>query len=194
MRLKLGALVAGLLIASSVAVIAFAGPGDTTGDPSAVTDETGDDAGVVALSHDGEAHGTEPIAQTIADAFGFNQQDVLDLHDQEIGFGALFQLYALVAAMNDGTTVEDLLLLIDGGTGLGELRAALTPEQMEALEGGAKNLGSLISSSHMPEGAGPAAAEAASESLGSAREKFLTHESSGHGPPASVPAGGPHAQ
>ncbi len=81
--------------------------------------------------------------------------------------------------------------------GFGELRKDLTPEQLADLESGLKNLGQIVSASHGPEDAGPpegagpdAADDAASAGLGKARGKFAAHESSGHGPPDSVPAHG----
>jgi hypothetical protein len=147
----------------------------------------------------GEAKGAQHIAQVIADEFGASQEDVLALHEQGIGFGALFKLYALAAVMED-TTVQDLLVTDGDGEyefGFGELRKSLTPEQLADLESGPKNLGQIVSASHGPEDAGPpegagsdVADDAASAGLEKARDKFAAHESNGHGPPDSVPAHG----
>lgn len=163
--------------------------GDLEGDP--------DDVGTLQ-DDDGDEQGVEAIAQVIADAFSTNEQEVLAFHEQDIGFGALFKLYALASAM--GMNVDDLLETLttdgDGGYmfGFGELRNALTEEQLDALQSGPKNLGQLVSASHRPEGAGPGAAEeAAAEGLARAQEHFSAHESNGHGPPDNVPRGGPHA-
>ncbi len=151
----------------------------------------------------GEAKGAQHIAQVIAEEFGASQGDVLALHEQGIGFGALFKLYALAAAMADVTSVDELLDMIDTNGdgeyefGFGELRKDLTPEQLADLESGPKNLGQIVSASHGPEDAGPpegagsdVADDAASAGLEKAGDKFAAHESEGHGPPESVPAHG----
>lgn len=171
------------------------------GDDVDAQDDDGDD---LEGDDDGDGHigeGAQHIAQLIGEEFGASDDDVLALHEQGIGFGAIFKLHALAAAM--GTSVDDLLATIptdgEGGYefGFGELRKALTEEQQEVLESGPKNLGQLVSASHRPEdagaaeGAGPEAAdEAASAGLEKAREKFAAHESSGHGPPDHAPAHG----
>lgn len=180
---------------------------DDDGHDVDVQDDDGDE---VDGDDDGDTgEGVQRIAEVIAEEFGDSEEDgeedvaedVLALHEQGIGFGAIFKLYALAAAM--GTSVDDLLATIatdgDGGYefGFGELRKALTEEQQEVLESGPKNLGQLISASHRAEDAGAAetagsdaADEAASAGLEKAREKFAAHESNGHGPPESVPAHG----
>jgi len=156
-------------------------------------DVDGDDVDGDEDGDDGE--GEQHIAEVIADEFGVSQEDVLALHEQGIGFGEIFKLCALAAAMD--TSVDDLLATIptDGDGeyefGFGELRKALTEDELAALESGPKNLGQLVSASHRPEGAGPDAGdEAASAGLEKAREKFAAHASNGHGPPESVPAHG----
>jgi hypothetical protein len=177
---------------------------DDDGDEVDAQDDDGDDVegDEVDGDDDGDTgEGEQRIAEVIAEEFGVAEEDVLALHEQGIGFGAIFKLYALAGAM--GTSVDDLLSTIptdgDGGYefGFGELRKALTEEQQEVLESGPKNLGQLVSASHHPEdggaagGAGSDAAdEAASGGLEKAREKFEAHESNGHGPPESVPAHG----
>ncbi len=178
MKLKLGATAIGLLIASSAAVLVIAGPADTTADPP---QDLG--ASVVALSHDGEAHGTEQKAQVIAEGFSADPQDVRDLREQDIGFGVIFKLYALAEVM-DGTTVEDLLALFEGGTGLGELRNALTEEQLDALELGPKNLGQLVSGKYIPTDSESMGADVSPKST--EKTKRLASKSKGYG--------GPHAQ
>jgi hypothetical protein len=177
---------------------------DDDGDDVDAQDGDGDDVegDEVDGDDDGDTgEGEQRIAEVIAEEFGVAEEDVLALHEQGIGFGAIFKLYALAAAM--GTSVDDLLSTIptdgDGGYefGFGELRKALTEEQQEVLESGPKNLGQLVSASHRAEDAGAAEAagsdaadEAASAGLEKAREKFAAHESNGHGPPESVPAHG----
>ena len=130
----------------------------------------------------------------MADEFGASQEDVLALREQGIGFGALFKLHALAAAME--MSVDDLLATIptdgDGGYefGFGKLRKALTEEQQAALESGPKNLGQIVSASHRPEHAGSDSDGPTAAGLEKAREKFAAHPSNGHGPPESVPAHG----
>ena len=178
MKLKLGVMVIGLLLASSAAVIVTAGPGDTAADPPP---DLG--ASVVALSHDGEPHGTDKKAQVIAEGFGVDPQDIGDLHEPGIGFGVIFKLYALAEVM-DGMTLEVLLASFEGGTGLGELRNALTEEQLDALELGPKNLGQLVSGKYIPTDSESTGADVSPNST--EKTKRLASKSKGHG--------GPHAE
>lgn len=133
-----------------------AGADDVDGDDVQVQDADGDDGG----------SGAEHIAQVIADAFNadagvealsVSQEDVLTLHEQGIGFGALFKLYALAAAMGDDTSVDDLLAAIATDAegkyefAFGKLRNDLDEDQTAALEAvlesGPKNLGKAVSDS-----------------------------------------------
>ena len=133
--------------------------------------------------------GAEQVAQAIADEFGASQEEVLALHEQGIGFGALFKLYALARAT--GTTVDDLLASIGSdGYAFGKRFKELTDEQQAVLESGPKNLGQLVSASHHPDGDGEAGADAATQALEKANGKFAANSSHGHGPPAGVPAHG----
>jgi len=207
--LLLSLLVVGAAVALAIgSYSALAGGGPVTSVASAVigADEpddvnvvNADDGDGVVAQQDGdggEAKGAQYIAQVIADEFGASQEDVLALHEQGIGFGEIFKLYALAAVM-EGTTVQDLLAAAqtDGDDGydfdFGELRKSLTEDQLADLESGPKNLGQIVSASHRPEHAGPPDSdEAASAGLEKTREKFAAHESNGHGPPESVPAHG----
>lgn len=206
MKWTIPILTAGVLLASTAAIVVFAGPGDTPSEvPAVVTEDPSDGIGDGALdgvgvsqAGDGDEQGAEAIAQVIADAFTIDGQevlaeDVLALHERDIGFGVLFQLYALASVMED-TSVADLLTMFEQGTGLGELRSALTEAQLEALQSGPRNLGELVAASHRPEGAGPGTAgEAAAGGLEQAQEQVSAHVSNGYGPPDDVPRGGPHA-
>lgn len=142
----------------------------------------------------GQAKGARHIAEVMADEFGAGQEDVLALREEGIGFGALFKLYALAAAMD--MSVDDLLATLptdgEGGYefGFGKLRKALSEDQMAVLEAGAKNLGQLVSASQRTEHTGPDLDGPTAAGLENAREKFAAHASSGHGPPESVPAHG----
>jgi hypothetical protein len=164
----------------------------------AATDDVDDADGeeAVAQETEGEGEGPARVAQAIADEFGVSQEEVLSFHEQGIGFGVLFKLYA-IADLTDGS-VADLLAAATttGANGetefaFGQLFNSLTEEQLAALEEGPKNLGQLVSASQEPDGAGSDAAdEAASEALEKALEKFAAHGSEGHGPPEVVPAHG----
>ncbi|MEE8346936.1 MAG: hypothetical protein V3S20_06285, partial [Dehalococcoidia bacterium] len=155
---------------------------DVDGDDGDVEDEEDEEDG-------DEAKGAHEIAGIIADAFGASADDVWAQHEQGIGFGALFKLYAFGAPIPSGADG-------DHEFNFGELRKALTDEQQTALESGPKNLGQVIKAAHQPEGEGSDAAdEAASTGLEKAREKFAAHAAEGdgpqgHGPPESVPAHG----
>ena len=153
----------------------------------------GDEASIQADGETGE--GAEAVAQAIADAFDdVSQEDVLALHEEGIGFGAIFKLYLLAAA--GGTTVDDLLATMDADAD-GEFEFAfgkrfkdLTEEQRAVLESGPKNLGQLVSASNHPDEDGEADADAASQALEEAQEKFAAKSSKGNGPPDGVPAHG----
>lgn len=153
-------------------------------------DEVDDEADVEAEEETGE--GAENVAQVIADAFGVSQEEVLALHDEGIGFGALFKLYQLSQAT--GVSVEDLLASMDAdgeGYAFGKRFKELTEEQRAVLEDGPKNLGELVSASHHADGDGESEdADAASQALEKAQEKFATKSSKGNGPPDGVPAHG----
>ena len=173
--------------------------GDAADDDGDVEDDADDaegdtdDADETSVQADEETgEGAEKVAQAIADAFGASQEEVLALQEQGIGFGALFKLYQLSQAT--GTPVADLLALIDEsgeGYAFGKRFNELTDEQRAVLEGGPKNLGQLVSASNHPDEDGDAEdADAASQALEKAQEKFAANSSKGHGPPDGVPAHG----
>ena len=166
-------------------------PGDTVtvGDGADDADDVDDADDADDADDDDDAGGAHEIAGVIAEAFGVSADDVWAQHEQGIGFGALFKLYALGAPIPTDVDGEYEF-------NFGELRKALTEEQQAALEAGPKNLGQLIKAAHQSEGHGSDAAnEAASTGLEEAREKFAAHAAEadgpqGHGPPESVPAHG----
>ena len=152
-----------------------------------VDEDEGGEANVQGESEAGA--GADQVAQAIADEFGAGQEEVLALHEQGIGFGALFKLYSLARAT--GTTVDDLLASIDGdGYAFGKRFKELTEEQQAVLDAGPKNLGQLVSASHHPDDDGEAEASAATQALEKANGKFAANSSHGHGPPAGAPAHG----
>jgi len=176
------------------AVIGHDGADDTDVADSDDTDGVdGEEVNAQDNGNDGE--GAEAVAQAIADAFDdVSQEDVLALHEEGIGFGAIFKLYLLAAA--GGTTVDDLLATMDADAD-GEFEFAfgkrfkdLTEEQRTVLESGPKNLGQLVSASNHPDEDGEADADAASQALEKAQEKFAAKSSKGNGPPDGVPAHG----
>jgi hypothetical protein len=145
----------------------------------------------------GEAKGAQHIAELIEGAFDAEEGSAWVLHEQGIGFGAIFHAYLIAEASGGTMTVEEVLAAAEAegfGTMFQDLRdeiAALTAD------GAPRNLGQLVSASHGPEDAGPpegagsdAADDAASAGLEKARDKFAAHESDGHGPPETVPAHG----
>jgi hypothetical protein len=98
---------------------------------------------------EGDAAGNQKIAGVIAAEFGSTPEEVLALHDQGIGFGALFKLYSIARAK--GISVDQLLAEIEasgGGFAFGKLKKSLTDEERAILEAGPKNLGELVSGSN----------------------------------------------
>ena len=195
--------VAVALAISSYSALAGSSPvGDVAGAVIGHDESDGEDGGAVAedvaegdeasIQADGETgEGAEAVAQAIADAFDdVSQEDVLALHEEGIGFGAIFKLYAIAEAT--GVSVQELLASMDADAD-GEFEFAfgkrfkdLTEEQRTVLESGPKNLGQLVSASNHPDEDGEADADAASQALEKAQEK----SSKGNGPPYGVPAHG----
>ena len=177
------------------AVVGASGPdadgnGTDDADAAEVDANVASDANVQNVQEEsGTGAGAEHVAGVIADEFGVSQEEVLALHEQGIGFGALFKLYSLARAT--GTTVDDLLASIgDDGYAFGKRFKDLTEEQQAVLDSGPKNLGALVSASHHADAGGEAEADAASQALEKAQEKFAANSSHGHGPPAGVPSHG----
>lgn len=100
-------------------------------------------------AEDGETEDPNKAAQAIADTFGVPVEEVTALHDQGIGFGALFKLYKLACAT--GADVNDLIAGIEedgGGWSFGKRFSELTDEEKAQCEGLPKNLGQSISGRH----------------------------------------------
>ncbi|MFQ5880245.1 MAG: hypothetical protein ACE5IZ_08750 [Dehalococcoidia bacterium] len=191
-------LVAGLLALGALSALADkGGPGHGAdhGVANGLQDGAGD--GVIA-QEDGEGEpemvGAEAIAEAIADAFGaefgalgidgVDASTVMTQHQQGIGWGVLFQLYAIAQAR--GITIDALLQEIvfteDGehDFALGKMRNDLSDEEQEALDDVANNLGELVSEAHH-EGA---AVQAQGADQGNAFGR-----GHGTGQPPGVPAG-----
>ena len=198
MNWRLPTLVVGVLLAIGATFVVFAGPDDGSDDSSAAVEEPGAPDDVSGLQQGDGTHRQEAIAQAIAEAFSNEGEeilvgDVFALREEGIGFGALFQLYALAAAME--TTVEEVLALRQEGMGFGELRNALNPAQLEILEALPKNLGRIVSGVNKAEGTG-----ADEVTLETGREKSSNQASRGHGrpskegPPGKLQQGGGSAE
>ena len=100
-----------------------------------------------------DAAGNQKIAEAIAEEFETTPEEVLALHDEGMGFGAIFKLYLIGRAK--GITVDELLAQIEedgGGFAFGKLKKALTEEEMVIFEDGPKNLGELVSGANHDDG------------------------------------------
>ena len=185
-------LVAGLLALGAFSVLADkGGPGHGADHGVASGLQDGADDGAVAQQEgEGAAVGAETIAQALADAFGdevgaASVDSVTALHDQGIGWGALFKLYAIAQAR--GITIDALLQEIgftaegEHDFAFGKMMNELTEAQLATLESGPKNLGQLISGAHH-EGEGGASAHGNGQGHAFGRDH-------GTGQPAGVPAG-----
>ena len=183
-----------LAISSYSALAGSSAVGDVAGVVIGHDESDGEDGGAVAediaegdeasVQADGETgEGAEAVAQAIADAFDdVSQEDVLALHEEGIGFGAIFKLYLLAAA--GGTTVDDLLATMDADAD-GEFEFAfgkrfkdLTEEQRAVLESGPKNLGQAVSDGENDDKGADVAADGDGDDDGS------------HGPPDHASAHG----
>jgi len=116
----------------------------------AFADEAGGDP-------DDESSGFLDVAFALSAEFDLEVEDVQELHEMGIGFGAMFLLQGLSQAQDQ--SVWDTIIGMTGedGTlsfGFGKLRRSLDEAQLAILEGLPKNLGQLISASHRPDHAG----------------------------------------
>ena len=122
--------------------------------PTPVGEEQEDDAEVedeedLDAEGDEDSAGNQKIAEAIAEEFDTTPEEVLALHDEGIGFGAIFKLYLIARAK--GITVDELLAQIEedgGGFAFGKLKKSLTDEELAIFEDGPKNLGELVSGSN----------------------------------------------
>ena len=114
-------------------------------------DEDLDEEGSDDLDAEGDedSAGNQKIAEAIAEEFDVTPEEVLALHDEGMGFGAIFKLYLITRAK--GITVDELLAQIEedgGGFAFGKLKKSLTEEEMAIFDDGPKNLGELVSASN----------------------------------------------
>jgi hypothetical protein len=92
--------------------------------------------------------GARRITAAIAEQFGVSEDEVLQLHKEGAGFGAIFKVYQL--AKVTGVSASALVASFprvngEPEPGFGDLFAALTDDQKSRLEDGPKNLGQLVS-------------------------------------------------
>jgi len=119
---------------------------DEEGDTDEDSDDDEDDEAEDENEDAQDSTGTQKIAEAIAEEFDTTSELVLALHDEGIGFGAIFKLYLIARAK--GMTVDELLAEIEedgGGFAFGKLKKSLSEEEMEIFEEGPKNLGALVS-------------------------------------------------
>jgi len=158
----------GAIVVAVGSYSALSGPGPVDFAASVTGTDDADDGDAQALDGDEDGatgNGEEKIAQAIADEFEVTQDDVLALHNEGIGFGALFKLYQLAKAQ--GMTVDELLASLPTGEdgqpefGFGQLRKDLTDDEQAVLEDGPKNLGELVSAASKNHGESEDGEEAA---------------------------------
>ncbi len=184
--LFLSVLVAGaaLALAAGSVLADKGGPehGTEHGVATGLQEEGGGD-GVDAQNNGDDSEGAGHIAEVIATSFDADEGDVMTLHEEGIGFGAIFKLYLLAAAAD--TSVEELLATIeangDGGFAFGKLFKELTDEVSvltDGEDGLPKNLGKAVSGSKKD----------ATEATGAGNDSG--DEDDGEGPPEHAPAHG----
>jgi hypothetical protein len=108
------------------------------------------------------------VGDAITEEFALAPEEVHDLHEMGIGFGAIFQLQILAIAV--GVDVATLLatMEVDPETGeydfaFGELRNSLSDEQLALIEDLPQNLGQIVSEASRPDHAGEGKPEWAGE-------------------------------
>ena len=184
--LFLSVLVAGaaLALAAGSVLADKGGPehGTEHGVATGLQEEGGGD-GVEAQDNGDDSEGAGHVAEVIATSFDADESDVMTLHEEGIGFGAIFKLYLLAAAAD--ISVEELLATIeengDGGFAFGKLFKELTDEVSvltDGEDGLPKNLGKAVSGSKKD----------ATEASGAGTDGG--DEDDGEGPPEHAPAHG----
>jgi hypothetical protein len=131
---------------------------------------------VPALANGEDPEAAKKVATILAEEFEVDIEAITDLHDEGIGYGAIFKLQALALAL--GVDVETLLadLTNESGEyafGFGKFKKSLTEEQQAILDSLPRNLGQIVSAANKAEHA---------EHAG---------QNNGHGKP---PWAGPHNQ
>jgi hypothetical protein len=92
--------------------------------------------------------GARRHAAALAAEFGAGEDQVLQLHKDGLGFGALFKVLQIARATGqDPAALIASFPTVDGKKepGFGELFAGLTDQQRQSLEDGPKNFGQLVS-------------------------------------------------
>jgi hypothetical protein len=114
---------------------------------------------VAAPAMASHTNGPMMVGDAITEEFALAPEEVHDLHEMGIGYGAIFKLQVYAIAL--GADVETLLatMEVDPETGeydfaFGELKKTLTDEQLVLIEDLPKNLGQIVSESNRPDHAG----------------------------------------
>jgi hypothetical protein len=134
------ALVVGLMLAAAVSAL---GAGSSPSLPLAPGETS-------ALQQPDQepGKGARRHAAALAEEFGASEDEVLQLHKDGLGFGALFKVLQISRATGqDPAALIASFPTVDGRKepGFGELFANLTAEQRQSLEDGPKNFGQLVS-------------------------------------------------
>ena len=91
------------------------------------------------------------VAEVIADEFDADTDDVVELHEQGMGYGVIFKLYAIADAKD--MDVDDFIESLDKkpngkpAFAYGQIKKSLDEDEDEELADGPKNLGRLVSAS-----------------------------------------------
>ncbi len=98
-----------------------------------------------------DAPGVLQVINVISSLFSLPTDEVAALHEQGVGFGALFKLQLLARAQNK--SVAELIAAATGPDGeidfaFGQAMHQLTPEQLALIEGLPKNLGQAVAAMH----------------------------------------------
>ena len=109
-----------------------------------------------AAAHDDDAQQSSAddaanAAEVIADEFDADADDVAELHEQGMGYGVIFKLYAIADAKD--MDVDDFIESLDEkpngkpAFAYGQIKKSLDEDEAEELADGPKNLGQLVSAS-----------------------------------------------
>jgi hypothetical protein len=133
-----------LLTVLVLLLVAWAVPAGAQEEPSTTAEPDG-------------AVGLPAVAAAISTVFDLIMEQIVGLHDEGVGLGAIFKLGLLATAQ--GLTLEESLAGLTGpdgerNFGFGQAFRQLTDDQWGLLDGFPKNLGQAVAAGHRPEHAG----------------------------------------